>query len=498
MVPPSRWLLILTVVIVVGFTVLRIWLAATFDLRTDEAYYWTWARQWVPGYLDHPPMVAWFVKFGQPFFGDTTLGARFGQILALPVIEFFLADIARRRSRSWNAALFVMVLLESTVYYSLIVIILEPSVPMLVFLSMMLWSLCRLDESMDGRWWLLAGLAGGLALLSKLLIALVAPALLIFLLLSPRHRHWFATRWPWLGLGVAVLVCLPFLLWNARHGWPTFAFQAARLGSGGLIGTLEVEKFVAFETICAGFFLVPIAVVQGVRLASRSLLQRRAFEAMVATAFVVPIAYFFLKSFNTLILMSWAYFAWPLGFLSLALTLSWGTRWVGAKVIIALALIPSAVFTALIFYQGISGPIALFGNRDLFAREAGYADLSVRVLQKAKENGAKWIATTDYNTYVNLYWHIRDAMPIVQVTQRARYIDFAPLDPAQFVGRALYVHELAAPHKMDGTNRTPLGTIPIVWRGKVQRDVTVELLDNYAPDLSAPDQHIPSATYTWD
>lgn len=43
----------------------------------------------------------------------------------------------------------------------------------------MVWSLVRLTQSDDGRWWLAAGLFGGLALLSKYTAIFFAPAILV-------------------------------------------------------------------------------------------------------------------------------------------------------------------------------------------------------------------------------------------------------------------------------------------------------------------------------
>ena len=43
---------------VAGLAVLRGIFAATIDLRVDEAYYWTWSKESVISYLDHPPLIA--------------------------------------------------------------------------------------------------------------------------------------------------------------------------------------------------------------------------------------------------------------------------------------------------------------------------------------------------------------------------------------------------------------------------------------------------------
>ena len=57
--------------VLLGMTVLRVIYAAQLDLRTDEAYYWTWSKENVLSFLDHPPMIAWFIRFGTAIFGSS-------------------------------------------------------------------------------------------------------------------------------------------------------------------------------------------------------------------------------------------------------------------------------------------------------------------------------------------------------------------------------------------------------------------------------------------
>src|ERR1700737_1041439 len=77
-------------------TALRVIYAGVIDLRTDEAYYWTWSKENVLSFLDHPPMIAWSIWFGTAIFGDTNLGVRFAGILAMLIMQLLLADIVRR------------------------------------------------------------------------------------------------------------------------------------------------------------------------------------------------------------------------------------------------------------------------------------------------------------------------------------------------------------------------------------------------------------------
>src|SRR5208337_612588 len=43
-----------------------------------------------------------------------------------------------------------------------------------------------------------------------------------------RHRHWLARPAPWLAVLLAALIFAPVAVWNATHGWASFAFQGGR------------------------------------------------------------------------------------------------------------------------------------------------------------------------------------------------------------------------------------------------------------------------------
>ena len=67
-----QWLAV--VALIAAMTAMRLVYAGVIELRTDEAYYWTWSKESVLSFLDHPPMIAWFIRFGTAIFGDTNLG----------------------------------------------------------------------------------------------------------------------------------------------------------------------------------------------------------------------------------------------------------------------------------------------------------------------------------------------------------------------------------------------------------------------------------------
>jgi 4-amino-4-deoxy-L-arabinose transferase-like glycosyltransferase len=493
--PPSRIFLIVTLLVVLVFTVLRLMTAANLDLRSDEAYYCTWSHQAPLSFLDQPPMVAWFERFGQLFFGDTALGARFAQILALPLIELILADIARRRTRRWNAALFVVLAMECALNYGFFAIVIEPSAALLLFTSLILWALCRLDETGDARWWLLVGAAGGLALLSKYIVLLIAPALLLYLLLRPAQRRWLRTPWPYAAIGLALLLFSPVLAWNAQHGWASFAFQSVRLGSGEPPSLGGAMRFVMYESLFAGPVLLVAAVVAASATAVGYVRGRKpAYELMLAAAFLVPILFLFWRSFTLLINQSWAWFVWPIGLLTLAIALPWDRARLRIAGLLVLIGAPGLLVNGALFYHVLWDTSVWGGAGDPIGQDAGFGEMAQAVLSEAKANGAGWIATSDYRTYANLQWHIGKDIPVLQVNERARFLDFAPRDPARFTGRALYVHQGAATPVLAEATLTGLPNLPVSWRGVTMQTMQVDLLDGFTPELSPPPG---SAAYVW-
>lgn len=492
--PPSRWLLVLTLIVVVVFTALRLITAARLDLRSDEAYYWTWTQQSVLSFLDQPPMVAWFERVGQLVFGNTPLGVRFAQILTLPLIEMILADIARRRTNQWNAALFVVLAMECTLNYGLFSIVIEPSIPLLLFTSMILWSLVRLDETMDARWWLLVGIAGGLALLSKYIVVLLAPAIVVFVLIDGRHRHWLGTVWPYLAAIIAALIFTPVLIWNGRHDWASFAFQSVRLGAGNAPSFGGLGRFLMYEALWVGPVLLVASVAGAVTLLVAALRTRRPVEAMFAAAFLFPLGWLAVRSLTLQINQSWAWFLWPIGILALALALPWERAHKRiATPVVATAAVGLPAVAALFWHASFDNSV-WFGRGDPFGQDAGYGDLADRVLASARENGATWIATTEYRTYANLLWHIGTQIPVVQVNERARFLDFTALDSGWIGGTALYVHLAPAPPLLSNVVAVPLPPLAVSWRGVAMQDFSLDLLENYRPDLAPPPG---SPGYAW-
>src|SRR5947209_20470468 len=109
--PPSLrkgWLGV--VALIAAMTAMRMIYAGVMELRTDEAYYWTWSKEAALSFLDHPPGIAWLIRFGTAIFGDTTLGVHFGGIVAILVTQLLLADVVHRLTLDMRAVVITVMM----------------------------------------------------------------------------------------------------------------------------------------------------------------------------------------------------------------------------------------------------------------------------------------------------------------------------------------------------------------------------------------------------
>src|SRR5271154_6957942 len=62
-------------------TLLRFALGIFLPLSFDEAYYWLWSKHLAASYYDHPPAIAYAIRFGTMLLGDTPIGVRLVPLL---------------------------------------------------------------------------------------------------------------------------------------------------------------------------------------------------------------------------------------------------------------------------------------------------------------------------------------------------------------------------------------------------------------------------------
>jgi len=492
--------------LIAAMTALRVIYACVIDLRTDEAYYWTWSKENVLSFLDHPPMIAWFVRFGTAIFGDTNLGVRFAGILAMLVTQLLLADIVRRVTHDFRAVVFAVLMPEAALYYGLLMAKVSPDIALIPFAVAMLWALVRLSESGDGRWWLAAGVFAGLSLSSKFTVVMLLPAVAAFMLVPSWRRRWLLSPYPWLAALIAVVLFSPVLIWNAGHDWASFRFQLVRATAAHELSLRTVGDYIGLQFGLVGFILLPV-VLSGVTLTAwRGYRRGDAVAILLSTAVIVPFLYFFWKSLTLRVGDTWPMFMWPAGFAATAINIALLPRegfpaWmVRSTISWAKAAVASGiVFVVAVFLYYVVTPWNFIGRADPIGGEAGYEQVVDRAQAELQKTGATWIATTDYRTYAMLRWFFNGRVPVIQINERGRFMGFR--DPGMNLIRGhtgLYVgrepDDKSPVWASTTAVREPLERVERRWRGIVMDTYALEKLNGWTPELSPPPD---SPLYRW-
>ena len=207
--------------------------AGRLELTFDEAYYTSWSRALSFGYLDHPPMVALLIRASTALFGDSELGVRALSLLCIGAMPALVAFIAWRLFDSAEKAALAALLWIAMPLVAIGAAFVTPDAPLVLFWTLGLAALVELWRTGETRWLIALGIALGLALQSKFTAAFFAAGVGLALVATPSLRRWLRSPALLAGLAVALLIFMPFVAWNAAHGWATFAKQLGRADPGG-------------------------------------------------------------------------------------------------------------------------------------------------------------------------------------------------------------------------------------------------------------------------
>ncbi|HET6438768.1 MAG TPA: glycosyltransferase family 39 protein [Anaeromyxobacter sp.] len=313
---PATW-------VILAGTAVRLVLSAVVPLGNDEAYYVDWARNLEPGYLDHPPAVAWLMALPLRTLGAHPYAVRLPAVLLHLATLWLAASLVRARAGE-RAALAAALGLQAAPAFAVGASLIAPDAPLAFSWVGTLWALDRALR-LDPRLAVLAGAFLGLGALSKLHAGLLALAILAALLASPEGRRLLRKPWPWLGVLLALALASPMLLWNAAHGWPTLTFQASHGLGGRSFSAIRLLGSMGGQLLYFSPVLVLLAAA-----ASFAALRRRQDALCAALAFsALPVVAFFTLSaaLTPGALPHWAAPGWLSAVITLCLSVPPASRW---------------------------------------------------------------------------------------------------------------------------------------------------------------------------
>ena len=258
--------------------------AGRYGYHRDELYFVAASRHLAWGYVDQPPLSVALVWLSRRLFGDSLYGLRLFPALAFAA-AVVLAGLTARELGGRRFAQTLAALLLAVSPFLILAHLAGPTVYDLLGWALVMLVVLRILRTGDQRLWLLVGLLVGVSLYAKQTILFLVIALLVGFI---ANRQWKVLLSPylWLGAGLAIMLWVPNLLWQAQHGWPTLAMSGALRAKHS--GAGYSVTFVILQFVLPGLWAAPVWLAGlWALLRDRRLRDYRAFAVAYLLLFVV-------------------------------------------------------------------------------------------------------------------------------------------------------------------------------------------------------------------
>src|SRR3984885_5421322 len=188
----------------------------------DELYYMACGEHLAWGYVDQPPLIALLAWISHHLLGNTIVSLRLMPVLAGTAAVFLTGVL----TRELGGGKFAQVLAPASLLCATAYLAFDSFFSMNAFEPLFwlgcAWIVTRILKGASPKLWLAFGAVAGVGLENKHTMLVFGFALVAGLLVAGEHRL-FHSPWIWIAALLALLIFLPNLLWEARHGWPQLA-----------------------------------------------------------------------------------------------------------------------------------------------------------------------------------------------------------------------------------------------------------------------------------
>ncbi|MEO6454178.1 MAG: glycosyltransferase family 39 protein, partial [Ginsengibacter sp.] len=235
---------------IILFTILlilfiRLIFIGIMGIMPQDAYYHFYGEHLALSYYDHPPLIAYILRFFTSIFGKKVFVLKLADSLVtfISIFSFYKLALLFLSRHSAQKAL---ILFFSTFMVTILSLVSTPDVPLILFWTLSLLTLYHAVFLEKRYYWIWSGIIMGLAFDSKYTGLFLPMGILLFILLSNRYRKLIFCGWLWLCLFVFLITISPVIIWNVKNNFASFKFQSAsRIESAGSIH-FSLIKFFGF------------------------------------------------------------------------------------------------------------------------------------------------------------------------------------------------------------------------------------------------------------
>lgn len=317
-------------------------------LMPQDAYYYFYSEHLALSYFDHPPMVAYMLKFFSLFLGKSVYAVKLTDFivsLGSFIGFYYLASLFLSKHKLNRSAMFY----GSTLLLTVISINTTPDVPLVFLWTLSLIAMYKAVFEHKILYWILSGILIGLAFDSKYTAVFLLFGLILFLLLSKNHRRYLFSKELFLTVLFFMMAVSPIFIWNMENDWISFKFQSSARASSmdGIslqpklfLGNLATQLFLLLPTLFVGI------MITFYKSGKKMIIKRKLpdEQTLFLLAFAIPVIGFFF-AIST---VYWVKLNWIMPAYITAIILA--SRYLSQKAL-GYQILVSLVFHVLLFIQ---------------------------------------------------------------------------------------------------------------------------------------------------
>ena len=213
--------------------------AARYGYFRDELYFLDCARHLDWGYVDCAPLIAVYAKIALLLGGSLPALRSLAALAGAGRVALTMLLARELGGARFAQGLAGLCALAAPIYLGVDSILTMNGFESLFWMGC-IYFFIRIVRTGDSRLWIWFGVLAGLGLENKHSMLFFGTAVVAGLLLS-RERRELSKRWIWLAGGVALLIFLPNVIWQIRHGFPTLEDldNVRRSGKNVVLSPLE-------------------------------------------------------------------------------------------------------------------------------------------------------------------------------------------------------------------------------------------------------------------
>jgi 4-amino-4-deoxy-L-arabinose transferase-like glycosyltransferase len=254
----------LPVLIAGAVILLLVAFASGYGYHRDELYFLAAGQHLDWAYADQGPITPLIARAMTELAPDSLTVLRLPSTLAAGLTVLLAGLLARELGGSRRTA----AIAASCVAVAVIVLftghLLNTSTLDLLVWAALTWLAVRAVRTGERSLWLVAGVVLGLGLLNKPLPAFLALGMLAGVTIAG-PRKLLRDPYVWGGAAIALVVWLPWIIWQAGHGWPQIDVSR-EIAAGGSTSSEPWWTIVPFQALLAGPLLAPIWIAGLIRL----------------------------------------------------------------------------------------------------------------------------------------------------------------------------------------------------------------------------------------